>query len=72
MQFTSGIVFYRGANVDIQSFDGRTALHEAAEGGHLEIVRNLLQNKANPLVHSGQHRPHDLAASHGHREVAMQ
>ena len=52
---------YRGANVTLQSKDGRTALHEAAEGDHLEIVHELLENGANPLVSAEGYRPHDLA-----------
>ena len=59
----------RGSKVGLQSFDERTALHEAAEGGHLEIVHKLLQNGADPLVCAGGHRPYDLAISQGHTEV---
>ena len=62
----------RGADLDLQSFDGRTALHEAAEGGHLEIVHKLLQNEANPLVCAGEHRPYDLAVNQDHRDVRIQ
>ena len=59
----------RGADISLQSFNGRTALHEAAEGGHLEIVHTLLEHKADPLVCSGEHRPYDLAISKDHRQV---
>lgn len=55
-------IYYRGAKVNLQSNDGRTALHEAAEGGHLEIVNSLLQNGANPFMFAGEYTPLDLAS----------
>ena len=33
-----------GCNPDICDLDGNTALHEAAENGHLEVVKLLVQN----------------------------
>ena len=37
-------------NLNYQSFSGKTALMSASVGGHIEILKLLLQNGANPFV----------------------
>jgi ankyrin repeat protein len=52
--------------------DGRTSpLHEAARENHIQIVRLLLDQGANPLLSNGDGKtPLDLALENGHAEVA--
>lgn len=51
--------------------DGRTsALHQAAAGGHVEVVQFLLNRGANPLLQDGAGRlPLDYAADRGYANV---
>lgn len=37
------ILFEEGFSVEVQNFDGKSALHEAAQGGHLDCTKFLLQ-----------------------------
>jgi ankyrin repeat protein len=48
-----------------------TPLHFAAQSGHLDLVKLLLENGADPnAVTKWKNTPHDLAAANGHTEVA--
>lgn len=40
----------KGANVDIQTSSGYTALHHAAQQGHTVVITLLLQSKASPDI----------------------
>jgi len=52
----------RGANPKAKDYYGRTPLHEAAQEGHVEIVKLLLEHGANPLIaDNGGHIPLDYA-----------
>ncbi|XP_057716130.1 ankyrin repeat and SOCS box protein 2-like isoform X5 [Corythoichthys intestinalis] len=61
---------YLGADVNMQTCDGLTALHEASKNGHKEIVAVLLSKNAdaNKMANSGL-LPLHVAAQHGHLEV---
>ena len=56
--------------VDAKGQDGYTALHYSCSGGHVDIVRTLVKNKANvnARTDSGD-TPLTLAARHGHDNV---
>jgi ankyrin repeat protein len=56
----------------VNIMDGRTSpLHEAAGNNHVQIVRLLLDQGANPLLMSGDGQtPLDLAVAKGHAQVA--
>jgi len=43
-------VFEGTTDVNYQSFDGKTALHIAAAGGHLNCLKALLEHGANPNI----------------------
>ena len=46
-------------------------LHEAARGGHGEIVQMLLAAGANPAARDGQGQtPYEISLEHGHAAVA--
>ena len=50
--------------------EGRTALHQAAAGGHLTVCEALLQNNANPkLLDAQQCSVVDCALVAGHVEI---
>lgn len=61
----------RGHDINAQSENGYTALHAAAENGHLDVLRLLLQCGANTnaQVSSGE-TPLDLALMAGQQEAA--
>lgn len=61
--------FAAGADVNMQTCDGVTALHEASKNGHKEIVATLLTKHAdaNKPTDSGL-LPLHLAAQNGHHE----
>lgn len=40
----------KGANVDVQTSSGYTALHQAAQQGHTVVITLLLQSKASPNI----------------------
>uniref|UniRef100_A0A0G4I247 Uncharacterized protein n=1 Tax=Chromera velia CCMP2878 TaxID=1169474 RepID=A0A0G4I247_9ALVE len=56
------ILLDRGANVNTRNANSRTALHEAAQRGVIEIVRFLIERGADLQVRDDQgHTPHDVA-----------
>ncbi|XP_071143991.1 uncharacterized protein [Mytilus edulis] len=59
-----------GCKIDITHSDGSTALHYAAQGGHLQITRCLVeQGGASPLVTTRKGKtPYDLAAARKKRQ----
>lgn len=61
--------FCSGADVNMQTCDGVTALHEASKDGHKEIVAVLLNKNAdaNKPTYSGL-LPLHVAAQYGHHE----
>lgn len=40
----------KGADVDVQTSSGYTALHQAAQQGHTVVITLLLQSKASPNI----------------------
>lgn len=62
-----------GANVDDDSASQRTALHEATEGGHIDIAEFLLkQSEVDPTVRdSADHTPYDIAYTKKNEEVSI-
>lgn len=58
-----------GADVNMQTCDGVTALHEASKNGHGDVVATLLAKHAdaNKPTDSGL-LPLHLAAQYGHHE----
>lgn len=61
----------KGAYINDKDFNGFTALAKAVVTGHSPTVKLLLQNKANPKVHSeGGITPLATACKKGHLEVA--
>ena len=58
------------ACIDMVNNAGRSALHGAADGGHLEIVNLLIEHGAfvNPLDHE-QKTPLDHAIAGGHAAI---
>ena len=48
----AGILIAAKANLDAQSRDGRTALMEAAENGHIEVAQVLLDGGCNVDIRS--------------------
>jgi len=60
----------RGANVDAESSDGRTALHLASYEGRTEIVRLLLDHGANPDAKDKEGRtPMEVVSAGGKDEI---
>jgi hypothetical protein len=45
-----GLLLDHGANLDVQSTDGLTALHNSVYKGHVEIVSMLLDAGADPTI----------------------
>jgi len=60
-----------GAKVNYQSTrDGRTCLYTAAEKGHLEVVRFLVEHGGNPSIRSFSGMlPKEAAAENGHCQI---
>ena len=56
-----------------RDYDGRTPLYLAAQNGHLEVCRLIIENIEDPELknpHNNYGRtPLDAAASSGHREI---
>ena len=44
----------KGGKCDLKSNDGQTALHFAAKGHHLECVKVLIRNMADPLIRDAE------------------
>ena len=61
-----------GSPINASVKRGLTALHVAAEGGHLQIVERMLANGANPnaQIDTGE-TPADLAKLAGHESLAL-
>jgi ankyrin repeat protein len=60
----------RGAVVNAQDAQGHTALHGAADGGHLEVVAFLLSAKADrTLRNRAGETAADLARKRGYEEI---
>lgn len=60
-----------GAIVDHKAPSGRSALHSAAAGGHVEMCEVLIQSGANPLEKEQFGKtPRALAESYNHRAVS--
>lgn len=58
--------------VNHQNLSGDTALHSAAQYGHVAVVDVLLQKHANPSIRNLQEEsPLDLAAQYGRKEVVQ-
>lgn len=66
------MIFY-GADLEQSCSRGSTALYVSAQNGHLEIVKELLKNNANPdTVFDNSHRkrkPIDIARENGHKQI---
>ena len=58
-----------GADVDARDDRGFTSLHRAAELGHVELVRLLLERGAAPAPEAQGHTPRDMAEMRGRTEV---
>ena len=66
----SDVVFFSpGADINMQTCDGATALYEASKDGHREIVELLLSHNtdANKPTKTGL-LPLHIAAQYGHHE----
>ncbi len=59
------------ARVDARDAQGRSALHEAAFAGHVEIIQALLAAHADPQARDGKGRTPLLAAARGARLAAI-
>ena len=58
-----------GADVNMETCDGVTALHEASRHGHREVAAMLLQRNADANKPCGSGLlPLHTAAEHGHQE----
>jgi ankyrin repeat protein len=58
------------APADVRQEGGWTPLHEAAQIGDLEMVRDLLQHRADPQARNNDGKtPADMAAAKGHEEI---
>ena len=59
-----------GANLNIQSNDGWTALHLAAQGGYVEIIELLLDSGADlNIQNNGGWTALDIAKDHNREQV---
>jgi ankyrin repeat protein len=56
-----------GADVNRQCEHGRTALHMAAAWGHLDLVKYLLANSADPSIRDEENMTPPMVARHGYR-----
>lgn len=60
-----------GANIDVCSPSGFSALHRAAENGHAEVVRILISSGANAFTTAlDGSTPASAAKNRGHDEIA--
>ena len=59
----------KGADSTAPTEDGWTPLDSAARGGHLEIVKLLLEKGAGIMVQDGDSTPLRSAANSGHQEA---
>ena len=60
------------AFIDFANEHGNTSLHWAALGGHLDVVKLLLEHGASPaLANERNYVPLDLANFNNHTEVAQ-
>ena len=57
------------ADVNKQDNRGFTALHRAAEMGHIEIVKELLQNGAKKEIEAEGHTALSLAKARNNKEI---
>ena len=66
------LVHCSGANVEDDNSDQRTALHEATEGEHVDIIELLLkQTEANPAIHDAkENTAYDIAYMKKNEEVS--
>ena len=55
------VLLEHGLGPDVTNTRGFTPLHGAAEGGHVEIVRLLLEAGADPAVEAQGYKPRDVA-----------
>lgn len=70
LHITLGRLLKNGMHPDVKDKYGRTALYHAAMEGHMEVIKTLLQNKANVNAQGGFHGNALRAASHqGHLEA---
>ena len=61
---------HRGADVRPFSSDGRTALHEAAQGGHHQVVELLVRKGADVMaMDDSDSTPYDMAFRNNHVQV---
>ena len=58
-----------GADVNAVDARGFTALHRAAEKGHIELVKALLERGAAVSPRAGEHTPLSLAHARGQAQV---
>uniref|UniRef100_A0A3Q3G8R0 Uncharacterized protein n=1 Tax=Kryptolebias marmoratus TaxID=37003 RepID=A0A3Q3G8R0_KRYMA len=64
------LLLEKGANVNCQDEDGRTALSHACEMGHLDVVKLLVQFNADPDVSDAWgNSPLMYAAFSGHSQI---
>jgi len=69
-QFSSGPEADRQAYLDAANEFGNTGLHWAALGGHLDVVKLLMESGASPvLANDKEYVPLDLAAQNGKFDV---
>ena len=61
-----------GAQLDIKSLKGNTALMLAAQSGHKAVVKGLLEHGADSALRNRQRdQAVNLAASAGHQDIAV-
>lgn len=64
------MLLQKGANINAETTTGMTALHGAAEGGKVEIVRLLMENKADSSKKDANGKlPFDYAMDGKHKAV---
>lgn len=66
-------LLHSGADVNATSVNKRTVLHEAAQFGFYDVVKLLLDHKANPDVRETitNNTPAELASLHKHHKVSL-
>jgi ankyrin repeat protein len=60
-----------GADINRQCEHGRTALHMAAAWGHLELVKYLLANFADPSIRDAENMTPPMVARHGYSSIRV-